>query len=71
MGEREVDAPPQTAAGIQPVLGKYSNLFARFFGKITYFRAVATRCDKDPDNVRVSVKLAAVRVSRQGLCGQI
>ncbi len=57
-----------------PFLDKYRNLFVRFFSEINYFRAVITRCDKDPDYVRVSVKLAAVRARggwRQGLCGQI
>ena len=43
-------------------LYKHRNLVECFFSKIKHFRAVATRYDKDPDNILASVKLAAVRV---------
>jgi len=38
-----------------PFSYKYRNLVERFFGKITHFRAVATRYDEDPDNFLASV----------------
>jgi transposase len=62
VGERQADAQPQEGAGLQPVLYKYRNLVERFFSKIKYFRAVATRYDKDPNNFLASVKLASLRV---------
>jgi transposase len=45
-----------------PFLFKYRNLVEPFFGKIKYFRAIAKRYDKDPDNFLASVELAALRI---------
>jgi hypothetical protein len=61
MGKYEADAQPQTGAGLQPVPVQVFDLVERFLSKINYFRAVATRYDKDPDNFLASVKLAALR----------
>lgn len=45
-----------------PFQYKDRNLVERFLSKAKHFRAVATCCDKDPDNLLASVKLAALRV---------
>ena len=38
------------------------NVVERFFNKLKYFRAVATRYDKRDDNYLASVKLASLRI---------
>ncbi len=38
------------------------NLVERFFNKLKYFRAVATRYDKRDDNYLACVKLASIRI---------
>jgi transposase len=43
-------------------LYRYRNLVERFFNKIKHYRAVATRCDKTPDNFLAGVKLASLRI---------
>jgi len=45
-----------------PFLYRYRNLVERFFNKLKYFRAVATRYDKRDDNFLASVQLAAIRI---------
>ena len=44
-----------------PFLFRYRNLVERFFNKLKHFRAVATRCDKLPENYRAAVNLASIR----------
>jgi transposase len=43
-------------------LYRYRNLVERFFNKIKHYRAVATRCDKRPENFLAGVKLASLRI---------
>jgi transposase len=43
-------------------LYRYRNLVERFFNKIKYYRAVATRYDKTPENFLAGVKLASLRL---------
>jgi transposase len=43
-------------------LYRYRNLVERFFNKIKYYRAVATRYDKTPENLLAGVKLASLRL---------
>ena len=43
-------------------LYRQRNLFERFFNKLKYFRAVATRYGKRDDNYLASVKLASLRI---------
>jgi transposase len=38
------------------------NLVERFFNRITHFRGIATRYDKDPLNFLAAVKLIAARI---------
>jgi transposase len=45
-----------------PFLYRYRNLVERFFSKLKYFRAVATRYDKRDDNFLASVQLASIRI---------
>jgi len=45
-----------------PFLYRYRNLVERFFNKIKYFRAIATRYDKLDDNFLASVQLASIRI---------
>ena len=45
-----------------PVLYKQRNQVERFFSKLKYFRAVATRYDKHDDTFLASVQLASIRI---------
>jgi len=45
-----------------PWLYKKRNAIERFFNKLKYFRAVATRYDKRDDNFLASVQLASIRI---------
>lgn len=58
--------PPMPQRRQKPVFSKYlyraRTLVERFFNKIKYFRAIATRYDKLPENYLASVKLAAIRI---------
>jgi transposase len=51
-------APPV----FSPFLYRYRNLVERFFNKIKYYRAVATRYEKRAANYLALVKLAAIRI---------
>jgi len=54
---RRVNIPAFSA-----LLYRYRNLVERFFNKIKYFRAVATRFEKHDANYLALVKLAAARI---------
>ncbi|VAW03665.1 Mobile element protein [hydrothermal vent metagenome] len=58
--------PPMPQRKKKPVFNKflyrYRNLVERFFSKLKYFRAVATRYDKRDDNFLASVQLASIRI---------
>ena len=43
-------------------LYKYRNLVERFFNRLKYFRAVATRYGERDDNYLASVELASIRI---------
>ncbi len=49
-------------SAFNPFLYRYRNLIERFFNKLKYFRAVATRYDKRDDNFLASVQLASIRI---------
>lgn len=48
-----------------PWLYKQRNTVERFFKKIKYFRAIATRYDKHDNNFLASVQLASIRIGLQ------
>lgn len=48
-----------------PWLYKQRNTVERFFNKIKYFRAIATRYDKHDNNFLASVQLASIRIGLQ------
>lgn len=58
--------PPMPHRRLKPVFSKHlykmRNLVERFFNQIKYFRAVATRYDKDPENYLAGIKLASIRI---------
>lgn len=41
---------------------RHRNLVERFFNKLKYFRAIATRYDKRDDNFLASVQFASIRI---------
>lgn len=43
-------------------LYRYSNLVEGLFDKLKQFRGIATRYDKNPDNVLAAIKLASLRI---------
>ncbi len=43
-------------------LYRYSNLVERFFNKLKQFRGIATRYDKNPDNLLAAIKLISARI---------
>lgn len=45
-----------------PYLYRFRNLVERFFNKLRYFHAIATRFEKNGDNFLAFVKLAAARI---------
>jgi len=54
---RRLDKP-----AFSPFLYRYRNRVERFFNKLKYFRAIATRYDKHAANYLALVKLAAARI---------
>jgi len=48
--------------GFSTTLYKLRNAVERFFSKIKHYRAIATRCEKHPENYMALIKLAAARI---------